>query len=49
MAETKYRKPLKAAIIPYQRGLIYTSLVVLLIICLIPFVMMIVNATRSAA
>lgn len=49
MADVKYRKPFKTAIIPYQRALIYIALALLVVICIIPFVMMMVNATRSAA
>lgn len=42
-------QPKKFKLIQLERALIYAFLIILLLICLIPFMMMIVNATRSAS
>ena len=44
-----YKKPLKAKMVHVERAVIYALLIILIVICIVPFVMMIVNATRSAA
>jgi multiple sugar transport system permease protein len=44
-----YKKPIKAQLVPVERGLLYAFLLILVVICVTPFFMMLVNATRSAA